>query len=229
MVAAITAGPLQEIDIVGRSLPGAAKFDIAMVRELAKVPDVRFVVDDAALDAADADDPRQAALRALVDGSPAAATRTVRFHFGFAPVGVHGESRVSSIEFEAADGRSPRLTIPTDSVCTAIGFAEAESAAMRRGPLESASTDLERGVLDDGLYCVGWLRRGPRGTIPENRADARMVVDSIVADLGPDATFTKPGYAGISALVEHRTGPADGLSALDADPNPLHDLIKELN
>ena len=33
------------------------------------------------------------------------------------------------------------------------------------------------------MYCVGWVRRGPTGTIATNILDAREVVDNILKDL----------------------------------------------
>ena len=53
-----------------------------------------------------------------------------------------------------------------------------------------------------GLYCVGWARRGPTGTIGTNRPDSNAVVDLIEADIGTGGG--KQGRPGLDALLEGR-------------------------
>ncbi|MEW1931314.1 FAD-dependent oxidoreductase [Rhodococcus sp. NPDC079359] len=199
VVDAISAGPVSEIDIVGRSMPSQAKFDLAMIKELAKLPNVRFEADLVA-PAEDEDASRHDAVQMLIDGSEPSAQRVARFHFGFEPVELDGAGTVSSITLQALNSTGRTMRLDADSVCTAIGFAENESAPLLRADHTSAEhVDLERGILGDSLYCVGWLRRGPRGTIPENRTDARMVADTIIADhLVRDAAMPKPGYSALN-------------------------------
>ncbi|MCU1480230.1 MAG: hypothetical protein JWQ19_1016 [Subtercola sp.] len=218
VIAALTAGPLEHMDVVGRSPVHAAKFDLAMIRELGKLHDVRFtsdslVDDETAGEAAATDAPtdgaaKAAAIRELVEGSSPTATRTVALHFGWTPDRVSageavaageadeagepveggGDARghVAHVTFTATPGAGQdgaTLELSTDSVCTAVGFTETEGALLRRDAIASPTADLDRGLLADGLYCVGWFRRGPVGTIPANRADARTVADAIIHDV----------------------------------------------
>jgi ferredoxin--NADP+ reductase len=174
-----TAG-IRTIDVVGRSLVSAAKFDVAMIRELGKIPGVRFESDDSS-DPVETDGSasKSAVLRELVAGSFPTAPRVVRFLFGWLPEFLTGTDRVDSATFAAANGSADRLELATDAVLTAIGFEEAARAPLTIASHATDALDLERGVVADGLFCVGWLRRGPRGTIPDSRTDARMVVDVI--------------------------------------------------
>lgn len=185
VIRALTEGPLEHVHVVGRSPLEQAKFDPAMVRELAKLPDVRFTADSIAAErmAAAAEAPTIAAVRGLVDGSPEIAGRSVSFHFGWTPERVRGGKRVEEALFRSTHEQDT-LTLAVDSVCTAIGFTEASDAVLRRDTVASSTSDLTRGQLAEGLYCVGWFRRGPVGTIPANRADARIVADTIITDLG---------------------------------------------
>src|SRR3712207_55338 len=59
------------------------------------------------------------------------------------------------------------------------------------------------GVIGNGLYCVGWARRGPTGTIGTNRPDGFEVAEKILADLGGGAS-AKAGPAGLDALLNAR-------------------------
>jgi adrenodoxin-NADP+ reductase len=61
-----------------------------------------------------------------------------------------------------------------------------------------------------GLYCVGWLKRGPSGIIGTNIADARETTSSVLADadasrLPPvSANVAAPGLDGVLQLLESR-------------------------
>ncbi len=203
VIAAITKGPVDHIDVVGRSLPAKAKFDSAMIRELAKTRDVRFLAPDLAdTDRTAEPEAKLDAVVSLLTTSPKDARRTVAFHFGWSPESIDGGQTVEQITFAAVDGSGRTLRLVADTVCTAIGFTEKDAAVLRRGDLESDETDLMTGVLGRGLYCVGWLRRGPRGTIPENRADSRMVADAIaeMVDNG-NLLLGKPGTAGLAGCA----------------------------
>ena len=64
----------------------------------------------------------------------------------------------------------------------------------------------DEGRILPGLYCVGWARRGPSGTIGTNRPDGFDVVDKIAEDtasgvLGP---ASKQGRAGFDRLAAER-------------------------
>jgi ferredoxin--NADP+ reductase len=182
-IAALQSGPVETIDVVGRSAATGAKFDAAMIKELGGLPDVRFELAESGVpDAADPT-PAAEAVRAGVAGSPDTASRLVRFHFGWTPERLTGDQQVRTAVFRAADGSDRELELDADSVCTAVGFTEAAEDAVLRSAFESDDSDLDRGLLAPGLYCVGWLRRGPVGTIPANRADARLVADTVIADL----------------------------------------------
>ncbi len=75
-----------------------------------------------------------------------------------------------------------------------------------RTDLSRQGSDLANGFLDDGLYCTGWFRRGPTGTIPDNRADAKHVADNIVQAVKSGALgLGKPGYSAIAEAIKSTT------------------------
>src|SRR5699024_6873832 len=55
------------------------------------------------------------------------------------------------------------------------------------------------GRIEPGLYVAGWLRRGPVGTIPTQRSDARELAELVVADL----QASQAQCAGMPALRSH--------------------------
>jgi ferredoxin--NADP+ reductase len=61
------------------------------------------------------------------------------------------------------------------------------------------------GRILPGLYCVGWARRGPSGTIGTNRPDGVNIVELIGEDWAErTGTKGKTGRAGLDALLQAR-------------------------
>lgn len=172
------AGRVRVVHVVGRSAPTAAKFDPVMVRELASLPGVAHRVHGAALDAIEeGKDARADAVRALGSLEPVEPRVEVHWWFGLAPVRIEGDDRVERIVFSSAEGD---VALDADSVVTAVGF-EADADA------PTAAGAHPDGRVEPGLYVAGWLRRGPRGTIPDQRTDARELARTIAEDIDAGA------------------------------------------
>lgn len=177
------ASVVRVIHLVGRSAPSEAKFDPVMVRELAGLPGVGHVVHGADPGAEpEGKDARVDAVRLLAEQGAGAEGERVRIEwwFGASPVAVEGtaiegEDRVTGLRLSGEGGE---FELPVDSVITAIGFRAGDEPAIPP-PFCDAAT----GRVEPGLYLAGWLRRGPRGTIPDQRDDARQLARLIADDL----------------------------------------------
>ncbi|MBY6162698.1 FAD-dependent oxidoreductase [Mameliella alba] len=176
----LASSGIETITITGRSPAARAKFDPVMVKELAKLSDVAIEVVDAGNSAEPAEAKRLEAL-ATISGQETGARRIV-FRFGLTPVAVEGDGKARAVRFDTGTGEE---VLPCTSVLTAIGFQAAPG--LPRDALIGDALDAGAGRLAPGLYAAGWFRRGPRGTIPENRADAQALAEVILADLSPDA------------------------------------------
>ena len=177
----IGSGAAIRIHVVGRSEISNAKFDTTMVRELAKFEDVKFISDSTIKKDQDPEiQKRITAIESLEKASNPEAKREVIFHFGWEPFDINGTASVQSAKFKSTRGQL--LQLSADTIYSAIGFEEDCDAPIKLREILSDQSDLSRGFVSDGLYCVGWLRRGPQGTIPTNRLDAKMVSEQIVAD-----------------------------------------------
>ncbi|MFT4219893.1 MAG: cytochrome P450 [Microbacterium sp.] len=192
---AALCGGVRRIHLVGRSGPAAAKFDPVMVRELAGLGGVRHVVHGLdRVDVPDGKDARVDAVRALAAADPGGAERVVlEWWFGLSPARVEGNGAVSAVVFDGPDGE---VALRADSVVTAVGFAADDTAPVEPG----AHSD---GRVEPGLYVAGWLRRGPRGTIPDQRADALSLVRAIADDISSGAVPTGlPGVDPVPGAVD---------------------------
>ncbi|MFV0433478.1 MAG: cytochrome P450 [Leucobacter sp.] len=220
------ASHVRTVHVVGRSMPEHAKFDPVMVRELAALPGVQHVVHGAGELPDDGRDARIDAVRALVAGEAAGADDAgtaprirVEWWFGLTPErfeGIAGEEQAAATEADEAteatetadrvaaavfSGVDGEVRLPADDIITAVGFAADAGSPVVPG-------EHPDGRVEPGLYTAGWLRRGPRGTIPDQRADARDLARTVAADLQSGAV---PAGASDAA----GTSAARGLEAIE--------------
>ena len=136
--------------------------------------------------------------------------KTVEFDFFAMPVAIEGEGKVERLVVERTRltedlrsvGTGERYTIDCGLVVSCIGY--------QTPPIEGVPYEHGRGrfansagVIGGGLYCVGWARRGPTGTIGTNRPDGFEVAEKIFADFGTGASG-KAGRQGLDALLAAR-------------------------
>lgn len=134
---------------------------------------------------------------------------TIEFDFFASPRAILGDGTVTGVEVErtevSADGRAAgtgeTYVVPCGLVVTCIGY---KTSPIPGVPFEESAGRFanDEGRIAPGLYCVGWARRGPSGTIGTNRPDGFAVVELIAADIGNGAG--KAGRPGFDALAEAR-------------------------
>ncbi|WBY15952.1 FAD-dependent oxidoreductase [Erythrobacteraceae bacterium WH01K] len=129
---------------------------------------------------------------------------TINFDMFASPMAFYGDGKVTQVEIEEtsvevgrAVGTGRTYRIPADLVVTCIGY--------RTSPIPDVPFDEragrfanDEGRILPGLYCVGWARRGPSGTIGTNRPDGYAIIDRIAEDLESKAitSVAKPGREG---------------------------------
>lgn len=134
---------------------------------------------------------------------------TIEFDFFAMPVAIEGDGKAERVIVERtaldADLRSvptgETYVVPAGLVISCIGYQTPpiEGVPYEHGRGRFANSD---GRILPGLYCVGWARRGPTGTIGTNRPDGYAVVDLIAADTSDGSG--KAGPAGLDALLAAR-------------------------
>jgi len=172
--AAIAAAPLGDIHVIGRRGAEQASFTGNELAEMGRLSRAVAVADASVREAvAPAGDPTPERLRKAKNietlkgfAAHTAGDKPVTVHFRFHAVPT--AIRPGTIELSTG-------TISADLVVTCIGYTGE--------PFPQA----------DGVFPVGWARRGPSGTIPTNRADSHAVAKQVIAGLedrdpksGPD-------------------------------------------
>lgn len=194
-LARIASAGIEEIVIVGRGTAEAARFDPALVKEFGRLGETHVRIDAPASGAAPT--PVSAALHEIDGGGADAADarRRLTFRFDLTPAAVTRENDALHLRLTPSTGTGPDLTLAADTIITAIGFEAAADTLPRAGWAQADGTLPV--CLAPGLYAAGWFRRGPRGKIPDNRAEAKAVADRIVADI---AAGDSPAPTGVADL-----------------------------
>lgn len=136
--------------------------------------------------------------------------KTIDFDFFAMPVAIEGDGKVERVIVEKTRltddlrsvGTGETYAIDCGLVVSCIGYTTPpiEGVPYEHGRGRFANSG---GAIGPGLYCVGWARRGPTGTIGTNRPDGYEVAERIKADLGGGAG-RKEGRPGLDKLLESR-------------------------
>lgn len=134
---------------------------------------------------------------------------SINFDFFAAPVAIEGDGKIERLVIERTElddqmrsiGTGETYTIDCSMVISCIGYQTPpiEGVPYEHGRGRFAS---DQGRILPGLYCVGWARRGPSGTIGTNRPDGYAIVDLIAADISHGGR--KSGRDGLDILLEQR-------------------------
>ena len=125
----------------------------------------------------------------------------VEFAFFTQPKALIGKGKVSAMEVERTElvkgravGTGEIEQLRADLVISCIGYRTAQIPGV---PFDTRAGRFanDSGRILPGLYCVGWARRGPTGTIGTNRPDGQAIIQLIAADLA-DGTLGNGGKSG---------------------------------
>jgi ferredoxin--NADP+ reductase len=151
-------------------------------------------------------------LRGFADSGPdEGKPRRIVFDFFAKPLRIEGDGKAERIIVERtkldeggrAVGTGDIYEVPASLVITSIGYSTPPLAEV---PYDERGTKFlnETGKIVDRLYCVGWARRGPTGTIGTNRPDGYEVAAAIEAEMPPGSAGERSGAQGLNALLEGR-------------------------
>ncbi|HEV2567217.1 FAD-dependent oxidoreductase [Sphingomonas sp.] len=148
-------------------------------------------------------------LRDFAATPPAGKPVTIEFDFFAMPVAIEGDGKAERVVVERTRLDSEMRSIPTGETYVVPASLVVSCIGYKTPPIEGVPYEHGRGRFANsdgrilpGLYCVGWARRGPTGTIGTNRPDGYAVVDLIAADIGEGAG--RGGPEGLDRLLGQR-------------------------
>ncbi|HEU5490839.1 MAG TPA: FAD-dependent oxidoreductase [Gaiellaceae bacterium] len=210
-ISAIVSSGIREIVVLGRRGPVQAAWTSTELGELGELAGADIVVDptELELDPASAAELEAASnvvqrnveiLRDFATRKPSGKPRTVRLRFRASPVAILGEERVEGVELAhnrlEPDDRGSVRAVATEEreaiscglVFRSVGYRGIGIPGVpfdeRSGTIPNADGRVldESGAPMPGLYCAGWIKRGPTGVIGTNKKDATETVERLLED-----------------------------------------------
>jgi len=232
-IEAISASGLEEIVVLGRRGPVQASWTSTELQEMGELAGADVLVDPAELELDAASEAELAAasnlvqrnvelLREFASRSPSGKPRSVRLRFRASPVAILGEERVEGIEIAhnrlepdasgsvRAVATDEREVIPCGIVFRSVGY---HGVGLPGAPFDTASGTMPNAggrVLDEGgqpiagVYCAGWIKRGPTGVIGTNKKDATETVDLLLEDARGGRLASGQADVTVDALLASR-------------------------
>jgi ferredoxin--NADP+ reductase len=209
-IAAICGAGIEEIVMVARRGPAQAAFTTPELAELGELAGADVVVDPSELEGAEPKDTNAErnleVLRGFASREPEGKAKRIILRFFRSPVAILGEERVEGVELvrneldenERAVPTEERETLDSELVFRSVGYRGVELAEV---PFDERSGTIpnDRGrVLGSdgkplpGVYCAGWIKRGPSGVIGTNKKDATETVELLLEDAAAGRLEAKP-------------------------------------
>ncbi len=231
-IEAINSSAIREILVLGRRGPVQASWTSTELGELGELAGADAVLDPAELELDPASEAELEGasnvvrrnieiLRELTARTPEGKGKTVRLRFRASPVALLGDERVEAIEIarnrlEADEsGRvravatDERDVIPCGLVFRSVGYRGVGIPGVpydeRSGTIPNAGGRVvgEDGQPVPGLYCAGWIKRGPTGVIGTNKKDAAETVE-LVLDDARAGMLAEPSGGSLDELLAER-------------------------
>ncbi|MEL0319511.1 MAG: FAD-dependent oxidoreductase [Aquiluna sp.] len=221
--------PVTDVHVFGRRGPAQVKFSPLELREALHVEGVQAIVydedfkyDEGSQEAIDSNNQIRVMVKTLEDlrENPAEPQeRRLHLHFFSSPQEILGtDGKVSAIRFERTEldgtgrvkGTGEVREFPVQAVYRAVGYFGSELDGIPFNGAEGVIANAEGRVLDasgshiPGVYCTGWIKRGPVGLIGHTKADAIETIGHLIADKDSWWQPAKPQESAIEETLSSR-------------------------
>ncbi len=231
-IEAIVASGIREILVLGRRGPVQAAWTSAELQELGEMAGADVLVDpkELELDPASAAELEAGSnivqrnveiLREFTTHEPSGKPRVVRLRFRASPVALLGDDRVEAIELVrnelvpngrgsvTAEATDEQEVVPCGIVFRSVGYRGVGLPGVPFTESVGAIPNAGGRIVDDagepisGLYCAGWIKRGPTGVIGTNKKDATETVELFLED-ARDGRLPERANGTIDELLDAR-------------------------
>ncbi len=225
----LKASPVTDVHVFGRRGPAQVKFSPLELREALHVEGVQSIVydedfqyDDGSQAAIDSNNQVRVMVKTLEDlrvNPQAHEERRLHLHFFAAPVEILGEDgkvkalRVERTELDGTGNVKPTgefREFPVQAVYRAVGYFGSAVDEIPFDEKYGVIKNSEGRVLDangeqiPGVYCTGWIKRGPVGLIGHTKADAIETISHVIADRAMWWTPSEPSEEAVVATLQRK-------------------------
>lgn len=189
---ALRHSEVRHVYVVGRGGPLNAKFTQKELREFNTLENCSVHIDRHHLDDVPQDlsgyptDVQQnIALFRGFNQDDGSKPRHCEFKFDSTPIAIHGDDHVQAISLKTSTGD---VNLRVDMIFSSIGWRTTEISGVPYDRYGGVHANVDgritaSGGVIDGLYTVGWSKRGANGVIGTNRACGRATADAIIEDM----------------------------------------------
>ena len=214
---AINASPIADVFLFGRRGPVEAKFTNVELREMGKLENCMPIVHEDQIPEevvgswSERDqrlkERNLTTMREFLQVDPTTKSKNVHFEFFANPVEVLGNDRVEGLRVEKtmvkggrALGTGEFFEIECGLVVAAIGY---YSIPVKGVPFDNDNGIVKHidGRIDEGVYAVGWIKRGPTGVIGTNKPDGVIAAKQIIEDTKESE---KLGRIALTSMLKER-------------------------
>ena len=216
---ALEAAATRTITIFGRRGPHQIAMTPKELGELGHLEEASPEVDAADFPPVEADEALEPGHRKSITilrdfaarGADSSKPKRMVFDFFAKPLRIEGDGRAERLVVERtrlddeqrAIGTGETYEVPASLVISAIGYSTPPMAGVPYDQKHGHYLN-DHGQISDQLYCVGWARRGPTGTIGTNRPDGYEVAEQVKTAVPPGSDGGRRGGAGLDALLTER-------------------------
>jgi ferredoxin--NADP+ reductase len=230
-IEAIVSSGIREIVVLGRRGPVQAAWTSTELGELGELAGADVVVDPAELEldetsqaelegASNVVQRNMEILREFGARERTGKRRVVRLRFRVSPVAILGDAHVEAVELARnrlePDGRGSVRAVATDEreildcgiVFRSVGYRGVALPGLPYDERTGTIPNVDGRVAGEdeqipGLYCAGWIKRGPTGVIGTNKKDATETVERLLEDARA-GRLPPRGNGSIDDLLEER-------------------------
>ena len=204
----LKASKVTDVHVFARRGPAQVKFSPLELRDLGHVPEVDVVVDpedfefdEGSMAAIAKSNQTKQVVKTLTDWTlreeEGTASRRIHLHFLHAPVEIlEKDGHVAGLTTErtrlvgdgTVEGTGDIHSWDVQAVYRAVGYFGSPLPGVPFDELKGVISNHEGRVLTPegehvpGVYCTGWIKRGPVGLIGHTKSDASETVRHLVAD-----------------------------------------------
>lgn len=219
--------PVTDVHVFGRRGPAQVKFSPLELREALHIEGVQAIVydedfqyDEGSQNAIDSNNQIRVMVKTLEDlreNPQEAQERRLHLHFFASPKEILGEDgkvvgfRVEKTKLDGTGNvtlTGESVDYPVQAVYRAVGYFGSALDEIPFDPKYGVIKNDEGRVLDDkgnqipGIYCTGWIKRGPVGLIGHTKADAIETISHVMANRDSWWQPTKPSeHAILETLI----------------------------
>ena len=221
--------PVTDVHVFGRRGPAQVKFSPLELREALHVSGVQAIVydedfqyDEGSQNAIDSNNQIRVMAKTLEDlreNPQEPQERRLHLHFFASPKEILGEDgkvvgfRVEKTKLDGTGNvtlTGETADYPVQAVYRAVGYFGSPLDEIPFDPKYGVIKNDEGQVLDDegnqipGIYCTGWIKRGPVGLIGHTKADAIETISHVIANRDSWWQPTKPSEHAILETLSAR-------------------------